>query len=100
VRKNDGIPHAVTAKDVPVDAFWSVTVYNVDGYIDENPLGAYSFNNVTAMPNDDGSITIHFGGRANRLPISEGWNYAVRMYEPRPEILDGSRKFPKIEPVE
>lgn len=103
VRKNDGTPHAVTVKDVPVDAFWSVTVYNADGYIEENPLGAYSFNNVTATPNDDGSITIHLGGcdngRANCLPISEGWNYAVRMYEPRPEILDGSWKFPKIEPA-
>ena len=104
VRKNDGTPHAVTVKDVPVDAFWSVTVYNADGYIEENPLGVYSFNNVTATPNDDGSITIYFGGcedgRVNCLPISEGWNYAVRMYEPRPEILDGSWTFPSIEPVE
>ncbi len=104
VTKNDGTPHAVTAKDVPVDAFWSVTVYNADGFIDENPLGAYSFNNVTAKANDDGSITIHFGGcddgRVNCLPISKGWNYAVRMYQPRPEILDGSWSFPSIEPVQ
>jgi hypothetical protein len=103
VSKNDGTPHAVTVKDVPVDAFWSVTVYNADGYIDENPLGVYSFNNVTATPNDDGSVTIHFGGcddgRVNCLPISEGWNYAARMYEPRPEILDGSWTFPEIKPV-
>ncbi len=101
---NDGTPQALTVKDVPVDAFWSVTVYNADGYIDENPLGAYSFNGVTAMPNDDGSITIHFGGcddgRVNCLPISAGWNYAARMYEPRPEILDGSWVFPVPEPVD
>ncbi len=103
VSKNDGTPHAVTVKDVPVDAFWSVTVHNADGYIEENPLSVYSFNNVTATPNDDGSITINFGGcddgRVNCLPVSEGWNYAVRMYEPRPEILDGSWTFPEIKPV-
>ncbi len=103
VTRNDGTPHSVTVKDVPIDAFWSVTVYNADGYIDENALGVYSFNNVTATPNDDGSITIHFGdcddGRVNCLPISEGWNYAVRMYAPHPEILDGSWTFPEIEPV-
>lgn len=103
VTRNDGTPHSVTVKDVPVDAFWSVTVYNADGFIDENELGVYSFNNVTAKPNDDGSITIHFGdcdgGRVNCLPISEGWNYAVRMYAPRPEILDGSWTFPEIKPV-
>jgi hypothetical protein len=35
----------------------------------------------------------------NYLPITEGWNYAIRMYQPRKEILDGSWTFPKIEPV-
>jgi hypothetical protein len=104
VEKNDGTPHVLTVKDVPVDAFWSITVYNSDGYIDVNDLGVYSFNNVTAKANADGSITIHFGGcedgRVNCLPISKGWNYTVRMYEPREEILDGSWTFPFPTPVE
>ena len=60
----------------------------------------YSYNNITAKTNKDGSITINFSacddGRINCLPISKGWNYAVRMYEPRPQILDGSWKFPDI----
>ena len=38
-------------------------------------------------------------GHVNCLPISEGWNYAVRMYAPRPEILDGSWTFPEIKQV-
>lgn len=93
-----GTPHALTVKDVPVDAFWSVTVYNADGFIEKNDRDAYSYNNHTAKPNGDGSFTIHFGacddGRANCLPIGKGWNYAVRLYEPRAEILDGSWVFP------
>jgi hypothetical protein len=102
--QNDGsVPHSVTVKDVPVDGFWSITVYNAMGFMEENELGAYSFNNVTAAPNDDGSITINFGGcddgRVNCLPISKGWNYAVRQYQPRQEIIDGSWTFPRPEPV-
>ena len=98
VEKNDGTPYALTVKDVPVNAFWSITVYNADGYIDVNDLGAYSYNNLTAKADDDGAITIHFGGcqdgRVNCLPTSEGWGYVVRMYEPRKEILNGSWTFP------
>jgi hypothetical protein len=46
-------------------------------------------------------VTVHFGGcadgRPNCLPITDGWNYTVRLYRPRPEVLDGSWTFPAIE---
>jgi len=93
--------HKLTVRDVPVDGFWSISVYNAAGFFEQNDRGAYSVNNITARPNDDGSITVHFGGcgddRANCLPITDGWNYIVRLYRPRAEILDGSWTFPRFE---
>ena len=101
--KNDGkTPHAVTVKDVPVNGFWSITVYNKNGFMQKNDQEAYSFNNVTAKKNVDGSITINFGGGPgviNNLPITPGWNYAVRMYQPKPEIINGTWHFPAAKPV-
>ena len=94
--------YELTVRDVPVDGFWSVSVYNAEGYFEPNSRNSYSVNNLTAVRNDDGSVTIHFGGdddRPNLLPIVEGWNYTVRLYRPRPEILDGSWAFPAIEPA-
>ena len=104
VEKNDGKTAYVlnVPADVPVDGFWSVTVYNKDRYMVPNKYNAYSFNNVTAMKNSDGSVTIHFGGdpkAGNYLPITDGWLYLVRMYRPRKEILDGEWKFPEPQEV-
>jgi hypothetical protein len=94
--------YKITVKDVPVDAFWSISVYNKDGFFEKNEYDAYSVNNISGTPNEDGSFTVHFGGdpkSLNYLPILEGWNYAVRLYRPRKEILDGSWTFPEVEPV-
>ena len=101
--KNDGkTPYTLTVKDVPVDAFWSVTLYDDKGLMPVNEHNAYSFNNVTAKKDKDGSITIHFGGdpkQANFIPIVPGWNYIVRLYRPRKEILDATWEFPDPEVV-
>ena len=90
--------YELTVKDVPVSGFWSISLYNEQGYFQKNSLNAYSLNNLTAKPNSDGSYTLRFGGctasTENCLPIMRGWNYAVRMYEPGKAIVDGSWKFP------
>ncbi len=95
VEHNDGqTAYTITLpKDVPVEAFWSVTVYNKDGFFTPNQYNAYSINNVTGKPNRDGSITIHFGGdpgNPNYLPVTEGWNYIVRLYQPGWQIIEGN----------
>jgi hypothetical protein len=102
--KNDGTTiYRLNAKDVPVDGFWSVSVYNAQGYYQSNGLNAYNLNSVTAKKNDDGSILIQFGGcdgkLANCLPIMPGWNYMVRLYRPRAEILDGRWTSPTAQPL-
>lgn len=62
--------------EVPVNGFWSVSVYNADGYFQKNPQDAYSLNNLTAKKSEDGSIAIQFGGCdatiANCLPTTPG----------------------------
>jgi hypothetical protein len=103
-QQNDGTTvHRLTVGDVPVDGFWSVTVYNKDGYFSPNTQNAYSFNNVTAQKGSDGNTTIQFGGceggAPNCLPITAGWNYTVRLYRPRQSILDGSWTFPVARPA-
>jgi hypothetical protein len=103
-KANDGrTVHKLTVKDVPVDSFWSISVYNKDGYYEKNEQGAYSINNLTAKPNADGSVTVQFGGdpkgASNYLAIMPGWNYTARMFRPRREIIDGTWKFPEAQPV-
>ena len=96
---NDGeTPYTLDIKDVPVDGFWSISLYNGEGYFQINKYNAYSVNNITGEKNKDGSMTIHFGGdpsSTNFLPIVDGWNYLVRLYRPQKSILDGSWDFPK-----
>jgi len=104
VNVEPGLPvgeYGLIVHAVPVDAFWSITVDNRDGFLEPNPQDSCNVNSVMGTRNDDGSITVRFGGcedgAANCLPIAEGWNYAVRMYQPRAEILDGTWTFPSIQ---
>jgi hypothetical protein len=102
--KNDGkTVYRLHVEDVPVDGFWSVSVYNAEGYFEPNPRKVYGLNNLTAKKNADGSIDVQFGGcetaSGNCLPIMGGWNYMVRLYRPRLEVLNGHWRFPEAEPV-
>ena len=103
-RNSDGTQvEKLTVKDVPVDGFWSISVYDPQGFFQKNELDRYSLNNLTARQELDGSYTVRFGGcgpdTANCLPIMPGWNYTVRLYRPRAQILSGGWQFPEAQPV-
>lgn len=100
--RNDGkTVHRLTLKDVPVGGFWSVSVYNAQGYFEKNPANAYVVNSVNGRKAADGSVTVQFGGCErqvpNCLPIVPGWNYMVRLYLPRAEVLEGQWKAPEAQ---
>ena len=102
--RNDGSTvYRLSVKDVPVEAFWSVSLYDAQGYYQKNPYNAYTVNSITGRKGSDGSIDIQFGGCdgkiPNCLPIMKGWNYTVRLYRPRESILNGTWKFPEPQPV-
>jgi hypothetical protein len=102
--KNDGSTvYRLKVKDVPVDGFWSISLYNADGNFQKNAYDAYSLNNITAKKSADGAVDVQFGGcdgkTPNCLPTMPGWNYMVRFYRPRLDILNGKWKFPEPQPV-
>lgn len=102
--KNDGTTvYKVTVKEVPVDAFWSISVYNAKGYFEKNALDSYTVNSITGKKGADGSVAVQFGGCdgkiPNCIPIVKGWNYTVRLYRPRAEVLSGKWKFPEAKPA-
>jgi hypothetical protein len=79
-------------------------VYDQTGHIQPNSLNAYSLNNITAKKGADGSVAIQFGGCdgkiPNCLPVLAAWNYMVRLYRPRSEIMDGTWQFPEAMAVQ
>jgi hypothetical protein len=103
---NDGtVAYRLTIGRVPIDGFWSVTVYDAEGYVVPNSRNAYSLNSLTARPAEDGTVTVQFGGDdtagvVNWLPTVPGWNYMVRLYRPSVAILNGLWTFPEAQRVD
>ncbi|MDV9187691.1 DUF1254 domain-containing protein [Streptomyces sp. SR27] len=92
----------------PVDAFWSLTMYDTpDYYLVENPIDRYSIGDRTPGLHyaDDGALTLYLQpdrpatpeAAANWLPTPSGaFRPILRMYQPRPEVLDGTYDPPPI----
>lgn len=87
-----GLPvgtYQFTIADVPDGACWSITAYAKNGSGEQNHSSMYNVNSHTASSNGDGSITVHFGtgddDSPNYLPITDGWNFVVRLYKAHAE---------------
>jgi hypothetical protein len=94
--------YELTFKDVPVEAFWSVSVYNAAGFFEPNPRNLYSVNSITGVPNEDGSITVRLRAEVgddappNCIVTPIGWNYLIRLYRPRSEFFTGAWTVPAL----
>ena len=90
--------------EVPVDGFWSISVYNAQGYFVPNDRDSYTINNITAAKNANGSVTVRFGDFDddvdNVIPTPAGWNFLVRLYQPKTQVLDGTWQVPSLVPVD
>jgi hypothetical protein len=83
-------------------AFWSITVYGDDGYMkSENAI----LNSSNVKLGSDGTFTVFFGSKdlcgdvPNRLDVTPGWNFLMRVYRPGRSVLDGSYVLPAAKPV-
>jgi len=97
----------ITTEEPPVDAFWSVTVYDTErgGYLHPNDEDRYHINNTSAVKNKDGTVTFTFkqkceSGDINCLEVPEGqFDITLRYYLPGDEIIEGKWKIPSAELV-
>jgi hypothetical protein len=89
----------------PADAFWSVTLYDAQGFQVANPLNRFAVS--SWMPfkyNADGSLDLYFQNEspgtdkdANWLPAPKGaFNLLMRLYAPRSEALTGKWNPPPV----
>ncbi len=98
--------HFAASELPPVLAFWSVTGYDKDGYFIANPINRYAIGDRDKLNvNPDGSVDIFIQAQnpgpdhaANWLPSGDGvLNLTMRLYWPKPTVLDGSWHAPTVE---
>jgi hypothetical protein len=92
----------------PVNAFWSLTVYDAESFLAANPINRYNIAGWMPLKyNPDGSLDVYVQHdspgqpkESNWLPTPEGpFSVTLRMYWPKEAVLDGSWKPPAIQKV-
>ncbi len=102
---NKYIIHFDKGATPPVNAFWSVTLYDQDGFQVGNPLNRFAVS--SWMPfkyNPDGSLDLYFqsespgnGQEANWLPVPKSaFNLTMRLYGPKSDALTGRWNPPPV----
>jgi hypothetical protein len=102
---SDYVLHFEKGATPPVDAFWSVTLYDAEGYQVANSLNRFAVS--SWMPfkmNPDGSLDLYVQNaspgadkEANWLPAPKGpFNLTMRLYAPGTEALVGKWNPPPV----
>lgn len=106
---NDYVLHFEASDIPPVEAFWSVTIYDNNGYQVANSLNRFALSSwMPLQRNPDGSLDLYFQNKspgadkeANWLPAPEGgFNVTMRLYAPQPKALIGKWAPPAIAKVQ
>ena len=90
----------------PVNAFWSVTMYDSDSFLVDNSINRYALGDRSDLTfDDDGSLTLYIqcdspgaGKESNWLPAPKDAEFemALRLYAPKKEVVDGTWKPPAV----
>jgi hypothetical protein len=89
----------------PVNAFWSITLYDAEGFQVANSLNRFALSSwMPFKTNDDGSLDLYFQSdspgkdrEANWLPAPAGaFNLTMRLYSPKPDALTGKWNPPAV----
>jgi hypothetical protein len=105
---NNYVMHFDKAALPPVDAFWSITMYDQEGFQVANPLNRFAIGDRDKLKyNADGSLDIYIQNaspgkdkESNWLPAPKGpLGITMRLYAPRVEILNGTWAPPGIKRV-
>ena len=105
--QRDYVLHFPEGQLPPNDAFWSLTMTDVVGYMAPNPTNRYSVGSRSGLaPNADGSIDIYIqrtapaGNESNWLPAPAGsFKLMLRAYLPGPAVLNGEYHVPPVKRV-
>ena len=105
---NKYIMHFAKGQMPPVNGFWSLTMYDSKHFFVANPINRYNVSSRSQFKyNGDGSLDIYIqkdspgkDKEANWLPAAEGkFNLVLRMYWPKPEVLEGKYVIPPVQEV-
>jgi hypothetical protein len=98
--------HFDSGQTPPVDAFWSVSMYNNKSLFVDNPLNRYSINPYSELKNNtDGSLDLYIQNQSpgpdkesNWLPApTDSFNMVLRTYLPQPQVLNGTWQPPGVQ---
>lgn len=105
---NKYVLHFDKGQTPPTNAFWSITMYDKDGFQVPNPISRFAIGDRDKLNfNADGSLDIHVQAdspgadkEANWLPAPKNeFQPTMRIYSPRPEVLDGTWSPPPFKRV-